>query len=344
MPPKYSVVIPTLNRSGKLRRALDSVLNQPVDGELEIVVVDNCSEDDTQQVLAEPRYAQVRVIRQPTRVHRIQNFMTAWRAATGDYVSILYDDEEMLSDNLLRKGRVLDEHPEVVAVTSSVTKRNFEGELSPGTLMRPGFTIEDRFEYLRNTFQKTTGGLPPFLIRRWVVERLELEPCDEPLDDNAYILRLSNFGSIATLPEGLVTDTVTDGEMLRNGLLEAFEVSHRPNELIPLPGIWFYWCQFRFRVEHLITARDTLSKRQVRTLYCLARNVFRQGVWKAAYHRLIIAKHPGPALRLLARAGAMDPYLLLPPVWFFIRWKLTDSDAPIPVMEPTEKQETLVAR
>lgn len=344
MSPKYSVVIPTLNRAEKLRLALDSVLRQPVDGEIEIVVVDNCSEDDTQRVLAEPQYAQVRVIRQPVRVSRVQNFMTAFRAATGDYVSILYDDEEMLADNLLRKGRVLDEHPEVIAVTSSVTKRNFEGKLSPGVLMRPGFAVESRFEYLKNTFQKTTGGLPPFLIRRSAVEHLELEPRDEPLDDNAYILRLSSLGAIATLPEGFITDTVSDAEMIRNGLLEAFEVFHMPGKLIPLPGIWFYWCQFRFRVEHLINSRDTLTKRQVRTLYKLARVNYRQGIWKAAYHRLVIAKNPMPALRLLARAGAMSPYLLIPPVWFFLRWKLTDTSAPIPSLETTGRRQELAVR
>jgi glycosyltransferase involved in cell wall biosynthesis len=196
-----------MNRAEKLCRALDSVLRQPLDGELEIVVVDNCSEDNTQQVLNQPRYEQVRVICQPTRVTRIQNFTTALRSATGDYVAILYDDEEMLADNLLRKGKILDQHPEVIAVTSSVTKRDFEGNLSPGVLMRPSFTIETRYEYLHNTFQKTTGGLPPFLMRRAAVAHLQIEPRDEPLDDNAFILRLSTLGSIATLPKGLVTDT-----------------------------------------------------------------------------------------------------------------------------------------
>lgn len=327
-----------MNRSAKLRRALDSVLRQPLDGELEIVVVDNCSDDDTQQVLADPRYSSVRVIRQATRVPRIQNFMTAFQSATGDYVSILYDDEEMLADNLLRKGKVLDEHPEVVAVTSSVTKRDFDGTLSPGVLMRPGFTIENRTEYLRNTFPKTTGGLPPFLIRRTAVEQLKIESRDEPLDDNAYVLRLSQLGSIATMPEGFITDTVSDAEMIRNGLLEAFDDARSPGKRVPLPGIWFYWCQFRFRVEHILSSPD-LSHQQLRHLHRLAYRNFRQGIWKAAYHRLLVAKRPGPALRLLARAGAFDLRLLIPPVWFFLRWKLSDTSAPVPVQTQSMENE-----
>lgn len=331
MLPKYSVVIPTMNRANRLCRALDSVLQQPLDGELEIVVVDNCSNDQTQEILTNPRYAKVRVISQPYRVSRIENFTTAFNAATGEYVSILYDDEEMLADNLLQKGRVLDDHPEVIAVTSSVTKRDGQGNLSPGTLMRSKFVIEDRFEYLRNTFAKTTGGLPPFLIRRSAVQSIQLDPRDEPLDDNAYILRLSNFGCIATLPEGLVTDTVTDGEMLRNGLLERFK-THDSAQFVMLPGIWFYWSQFRFRIEHVMTSPD-LSTHQIRLLRRLSWRVFRQGIWKAAYHRFMVTRQLAPALDLLIEATAIDLRLLLPPVWFFLKWKLSKNDAPIPEVE-----------
>jgi glycosyltransferase involved in cell wall biosynthesis len=340
MSPKYSVVIPTMNRSAKLCRAIDSVLQQQVDSKIEIVVIDNYSEDDTQQVLADPRYAEVRVIRQPYRVPRIQNFMTAFQAATGDYVSILYDDEEMLADNLRCKGKILDEHPDVVGVTSSVTKRDAEGNLSPGMLMRPGFTIENRAEYLRNAYQITTGGLPPFLMRQWAVERLKLEERDEPLDDNAYILRLSALGSIATIPDGLVTDTASDAEMVRNGLLELFDLPHSPGVRISLPGFWFYWCQLRFRLEHLIKSPD-LSQRQLRSLRRSADDVFRQGIWKAVYFRWVIVKNPKLALRLLSRAVAFTPLVLIPPVGFFLQWKFSNKSAPMPMTPGSEQATTL---
>jgi glycosyltransferase involved in cell wall biosynthesis len=329
MSPKYSVVIPTLNRSTKLCRAIDSVLRQQVDGEIEIVVIDNCSDDNTQQVLAHPQYANVRVIRQVSRVPRIQNFMTAFQAATGTYVSILYDDEEMFADNLLCKGRILDAHPDVVGVTSSVTKRDAEMQLSPGMRMRPTLTIENRAEYLQKSYQTTTGGLPPFLIRRWAIDRINLDPRDEPLDDNAYILRLSTLGSIATLPEGLVTDTASDAEMVRNGLLELFDLPHSPGVRVSLPGFWFYWCQLRFRLEHLIMSPD-LSRRQVRSLHRSAHSIFRQGIWKAVYFRWVVVKRPGLAFQFLMRAAAFSPALLVPPVIFFLRWKLGDRSAPVP--------------
>lgn len=319
---KYSVVIPTLNRSNKLRKTLDSVLSQTVDGELEVVVIDNCSDDDTQSLLAEPAYAAVRVIRQPVRVPRIQNFMTALRAATGDYVSILFDDEEMLPGNLLMKGQVMSEYPEVVAVTSSIMKRGLDGHMSLDSISRPGFTIEARGEYLRNMFATWPGGLPQVLMRRSVLDHLEIEARDEPLDADAFVMKLSTLGSIATLPEGLVTETVTDSEMVRNGLLERVEVAGEPGNFVSLPTIWFGWSHYRMRIEHLLQSSD-LSNRQLRSLRRVAYRVFRKDVWKAAFCRWKVTKSIKQAVGLLLRAGAFDPFLLLPPVDLFLRRKAT---------------------
>lgn len=320
MPSKYSVVIPTLNRSDKLRKTIDSVIGQSVDGELEVIVVDNCSDDDTQAVLAEPRYAAVRVVRQPLRVPRIQNFMTALRAATGDYVSILFDDEEMMPDNLLLKGRIMNEHPEVVAATSSVIKRDLNGEVSLGSVSRPNFTIEARGEYLRNMFVTWPGGLPQVLMRRSALDHLEIDARDEPLDADAFVMKLSTLGAIATLPEGLVTETVTDSEMVRNGLLERIEVAGEPGNFVSLPTIWFGWSHYRMRIEHLLQSTD-LSNRQIRLLRRAAYRVFRKDVWKAAFCRWRVTKNLKQAVKLLLRAGAFDPFLLVPPIDLSLRRK-----------------------
>lgn len=52
--PRVSVVIPTFNRRRLLREAIDAVLDQSVDSSLyEIIVVDNASQDDTPQMMAE---------------------------------------------------------------------------------------------------------------------------------------------------------------------------------------------------------------------------------------------------------------------------------------------------
>src|SRR6187200_310428 len=50
-PPLFSIVIPTYNRSELVQGAVRSILDQTFD-DYEVVVSDNCSQDDTQAVIA----------------------------------------------------------------------------------------------------------------------------------------------------------------------------------------------------------------------------------------------------------------------------------------------------
>jgi len=52
MNPKVSVIIPTFNRSGVIKRAIDSVLNQSYQN-FELIVVDDGSTDKTYAILEE---------------------------------------------------------------------------------------------------------------------------------------------------------------------------------------------------------------------------------------------------------------------------------------------------
>ena len=87
-----TVVIPTLNRAGTLRRALESVTTQTL-APSQIVVVDNASTDDTPDVV---RDFDVTYIRQPNRVPMFDNWRTAVESAKSDWVKFLPDDDELL--------------------------------------------------------------------------------------------------------------------------------------------------------------------------------------------------------------------------------------------------------
>ncbi|WP_346948346.1 glycosyltransferase family 2 protein [Dyella sp.] len=91
---KIQVFIPTFNRADKLRRAVDSVLTQTVPG-LELVVLDNHSEDRTAQMLAELSGldARVRHIRRPQNIGMIPNMNAIRELVDGDYFAMLPDDD-----------------------------------------------------------------------------------------------------------------------------------------------------------------------------------------------------------------------------------------------------------
>jgi hypothetical protein len=111
--PPVSVCIPTYNRSRYLGEAVESALNQSL-RDFELVVVDNCSTDETPEIAAafaakDPR---VRYVRNPSNLGLVRNFNRCIELAAGEFVAILHDDDVYLPDMLATTVRALRAHPE----------------------------------------------------------------------------------------------------------------------------------------------------------------------------------------------------------------------------------------
>lgn len=105
-----SVIIPTYNRAYLIREAIDSVLGQ-TNPNLELIVVDDGSTDETAEVLA--RYGErVRVIRQENRgVSAARNAGIA--AASGEWIAFLDSDDLWKPRKLEKQMAWLQAHPQV---------------------------------------------------------------------------------------------------------------------------------------------------------------------------------------------------------------------------------------
>lgn len=101
---RISLLIPTRERAETLRATLRNVSTID-DPDLEIIVSDNASTDDTPDVIAAARDPRIRQVRTATRLSQRQNFEHAVSAATGDYAMMIGDDDAVLSQQwpLLRR-------------------------------------------------------------------------------------------------------------------------------------------------------------------------------------------------------------------------------------------------
>jgi glycosyltransferase involved in cell wall biosynthesis len=116
--PLVSVGIPTFNRARSLERALRSVLAQ-THSDLEVVVSDNASDDQTQALCGsiadqDPR---VRYIRQATNVGPTANFNVLFGELRSPYALVLADDDWLEREYVARCLSVLRAHPGCAAVS-----------------------------------------------------------------------------------------------------------------------------------------------------------------------------------------------------------------------------------
>lgn len=115
--PLVSVIVPTKDRCGLLREALASV--RALEGDdlrLEVIVADNGSVDDTAVVAAEHGAVLVRTDTPGAAAAR----NAGMRAATGDYLAFLDDDDIWLPGNLRPHLALLASRPELDAVVGQV--------------------------------------------------------------------------------------------------------------------------------------------------------------------------------------------------------------------------------
>jgi len=134
--PKVSVLIPTYNMSEYLQDAIESVLAQDFN-DIEIVVGDDCSTDDTYDVMQQ--YAsnpKVRYIRNESNLGSSGNSRSLlYEHVRGEYIlGINHDDYLIETDYIKRAVDILDKNPDVSLVFANVQMMNVsKGKITFGT-------------------------------------------------------------------------------------------------------------------------------------------------------------------------------------------------------------------
>lgn len=117
--PSISVVLPTYNRPGPMREALDSVLQQDYPGDVEVLVVFDHTPPDMSLEQLTGRY-RVRVLTNARPQGLAGNRNTGILAATSDLVAFLDDDDTWLPGKLTRQVSALLAEPTAQFATTAM--------------------------------------------------------------------------------------------------------------------------------------------------------------------------------------------------------------------------------
>jgi len=193
--PTVSIGVPTFNRGETLDRAVASALAQTM-SDLEVVISDNASTDDTAQRCAAwaRRDGRVRVVRHPRNVGPTENFNSLFAGCRGRFIMMLADDDWLEPDYVATCLGRLRAEPRLVAVAG--TARYVRGETfvrDGASTQVPGATARQRvLRYYRHADDGPFYGL----MRREVVRAAAPMP-NVLANDWLHVGRVAAQGEIA---------------------------------------------------------------------------------------------------------------------------------------------------
>jgi glycosyltransferase involved in cell wall biosynthesis len=114
--PLLTVAIPTYNCAHYLPDAVGSIMRQGLD-DFELLIVDNASEDNTEELVRSFGNKHIRYIRNPSNLGSRENGNRCMFNARGRYIKFLCADDVFLDGVLEKQLEILESRPEIVLVT-----------------------------------------------------------------------------------------------------------------------------------------------------------------------------------------------------------------------------------
>lgn len=148
MSSSVSVVIPTYNGAKYIAAAVESVFTQTRQPS-EIVVVDDCSKDDTLKVLQDLRGPV------PIRILQLERnsggpvlpMTKGFEHSASPFITTLDQDDRMLPDRIERQAGALDRHGNAVAAIGLLVKIDADGKPTPGDFVAESRVRIDAIPY-----------------------------------------------------------------------------------------------------------------------------------------------------------------------------------------------------
>ncbi|HEY6302959.1 MAG TPA: glycosyltransferase family A protein [Terriglobales bacterium] len=199
--PLLTIAIPTFNYGHFLPDAVRSIMRQGLD-DFEILIIDNASEDNTEEVVRSFENPRIRYIRNPSNVGACENGNRCLANSRGRYVKMLCADDVLLDGVLRKQLNVLETRPDVALVTCGhlPTDRNLniQGSWSPFPGSHAGRRV---INFCLSRMTNAVGGPSNIMIRRTAAAGVVADASYRLLTDLKFSLQLLEHGAYASIDE-----------------------------------------------------------------------------------------------------------------------------------------------
>lgn len=214
--PLVSIVIPVHNGEKYIKESIDSCLNQTYNN-IEIIVVDDKSEDRTLEILKE--YGQKLTVIPVEKQNGLGNVINIGiRESKGKYIARMDADDIMYPTRIEKQVQYLESNPNCVAVGGQI---DIIDENSTITSHRE-YAIEDR-DIKKNRFLFQPFAHPAVTLRKSTVEEISLYPEDMwKVEDVKFFLILSTKGEFHNLEDTVLKYRMTFKTESQSKMLDHF--------------------------------------------------------------------------------------------------------------------------
>lgn len=126
--PLVSICIPTYNGALYIRESLESVIKQSYNN-LEIIISDDGSTDDTLNIVKNFTDKRIRIITNNDNHGMLGNSLNCIKNAQGKYIKLLFQDDLIYKDCILKEVLVFENNPSVSVVTGASNVINSKGDV-----------------------------------------------------------------------------------------------------------------------------------------------------------------------------------------------------------------------
>lgn len=192
--PELSICIPTYNYGCYLPDAVGSIMRQGL-SDFEIVICDNASEDDTEQIVAGFENPHIRYFRNEKNLGSRENGNRCMANARGHYIKFLCADDVFLEGVIARQINVLRQRPDISVVTCNMFVTDSALRVEKEALFFPGFCDGRRLiDICLSGFNNYIGGPTNVMFRREQAATIVADPNYSWVADLKYYLQLLEKG------------------------------------------------------------------------------------------------------------------------------------------------------
>lgn len=201
-----TICIITYNRERYIKQAVQSVLDQDTNLKYEILISDNCSQDNTVSIIKE--YWETspeifHIVLNKNNLGLTKNRLYAMKHAKGDYIVMLDGDDYWINSHKLEvQYKWLISHPEYIGVATTVEAR-YSDENVPFKIL-PSKNMRNRKISLDDFLKGYTFSMTGMLFRRELItDNLshfeKMIQASESLDDGSFCVLFLMFGDVFNL-------------------------------------------------------------------------------------------------------------------------------------------------